>query len=100
MIAQIVSLQVVPGHRDEFLAAIRTQAETSFTKEPGCVQFDVVCDLEDDHHFTFYEMYVDEAAVEAHRATPHFPVWRAAMEKHVIASSRNVTLSQRIYHHP
>lgn len=36
MIALTVSLQVVPGHRDDFLAAIEENAERSFTDEPGC----------------------------------------------------------------
>ena len=41
MITLIVSLQVEPGHLDEFLAAIDQNAERSFTDEPGCLYFDV-----------------------------------------------------------
>ena len=35
MIALVVSLQVVPGRLEEFTAAIRENAERSFTDEPG-----------------------------------------------------------------
>ena len=42
MIALVVSLDVVPGRLEEFTAAIATNAERSFTDEPGCLYFDVV----------------------------------------------------------
>ncbi|GAB2893008.1 putative quinol monooxygenase [Streptomyces mayteni] len=99
MIALTVSLQVVPGHRDAFLAAIREQAERSFTDEPGCRYFDVVCDLADDHHFVFHELYADEAAVDAHRAAPHYPAWQEAVARHVVPGSRVNTLSRLLFHH-
>jgi quinol monooxygenase YgiN len=41
-------------------------------KEPGCVQYVVHQSVEDPLHFAFYESYVDRAALEAHRASPHF----------------------------
>ncbi|MFE7708088.1 putative quinol monooxygenase [Streptomyces sp. NPDC057486] len=99
MIALTVSLQVNPGCRDEFLAAVKENAERSFVDEPGCRYFDVVCDLSDDHHFVFHEIYDDEAAVEAHRAAPHFHDWRAAAAKCVVPGSQVNTLSRRLFHH-
>ncbi|MEU0589350.1 putative quinol monooxygenase [Streptomyces sp. NPDC006132] len=99
MIALTVSLQVVPGCRDDFLKAIEENAERSFTDEPGCRYFDVVCDLDDDHHFVFHEIYDDEAAVEAHRAAPHFKAWREAAAKYVVPGSQVNTLSRRLFHH-
>lgn len=98
MIALTVSLQVNPGCRDAFLAAIQENAERSFTDEPGCRSFDVVCDLADNHHFVFYEIYDDEAAVAAHRAAPHFRDWREAASKYVVAGSQVNTLSRRLFH--
>lgn len=99
MIALTVSLQVRPGCRDDFLAAIQAQAERSFADEPGCRYFDVVCDVSDDHHFVFHELYEDEAAVEAHRTTPHFAVWREAAAAYVVPGSQVNTLSRRLFHH-
>lgn len=99
MISLSVSLQVVPGHLDDFVEAIRTNAERSFTDEPGCLYFDVSQDLADDHHFTLYELYADEAAVDAHRSAPHFKVWREAVAEHVVPGSQVNTLASRLFHH-
>jgi quinol monooxygenase YgiN len=99
MISLTVSLQVVPGHLDDFVEAIRTNAERSFNDEPGCLYFDVSQDQADDHHFTLYELYADEAAVEAHRAAPHFKIWREAVGEHVVSGSQVNTLARRLFHH-
>ncbi len=99
MIALTVSLQVVPGHLDEFVEAIRTNAERSFTDEPGCLYFDVGQDVADDHHFTLYELYADESAIDAHRNQLHFKVWREAVAAHVVPGSQKNTLARRLFHH-
>jgi quinol monooxygenase YgiN len=100
MIALVVSLDVVPGMLEEFTAAIATNAERSFADEPGCLYFDVVQDLADDHHFVFYELYSDEDAVAAHRAAPHFAQWRAAADRCVLPGSQVNTLATQRFHHP
>ncbi len=46
------------------------QAESR--KEPGCLMYVVHRGLDDRSRFIVYEQYKDEAALEAHRATPHF----------------------------
>jgi quinol monooxygenase YgiN len=99
VLALVVSLQVEPGHRDAFLAAITEQAERSFTDEPGCLYFDVTVDTGDDHHFVFYELYANEAALEAHGAAPHFPVWRQAAAEHVVPGSQVNTIAEQLLHH-
>ena len=99
MIALVVNLDVVPGRLAEFTAAIATNAERSFTDEPGCLYFDVVQDLADDHHFAFYELYADEEAVAAHRAAPHFAQWRATADRCVVPGSQVNTLATQRFHH-
>ena len=99
MLALVVSLQVKPGHRDAFLAAITEQAKRSFTNEPGCRYFDVTVDTTDDHRFVFYELYADHAALDAHRAAPHFAVWRRAAAEHVVPGSQVNTLTEQLLHH-
>jgi quinol monooxygenase YgiN len=44
-------------------------------------------------------IYDDETAVDAHRAAPHFRVWRAAAAKYVVPGSQVNTLSRRLFHH-
>jgi quinol monooxygenase YgiN len=99
MIALVVSLQVKSGHRDAFLAAITENAERSITDEPGCRYFDVTVDTADDHHFVFYELYTDHAALDAHRAAPHFADWRRAAEEHVVPGSQVNTITELLVHH-
>lgn len=99
MIALNVSLHVIPERLDDFLAAIETNAERTFTDEPGCLYFDVAQDLADPHHFLFHEIYVDEAAVDAHRAAPHFAQWREAADRCVVPGSQVNTLAPVRFHH-
>jgi quinol monooxygenase YgiN len=100
MLALVVSLQVEPGHRDAFLAAITENAQRSSTDEPGCRYFDVTVDTADDHHFVFYELYADQAALDAHRAAPHFAAWRRAAGEHVVPGSQVNTITEQLLHHP
>jgi (4S)-4-hydroxy-5-phosphonooxypentane-2,3-dione isomerase len=72
MVVLHVTVQVKPEHVSEFLEIIRYDAEHSEKDEPGCLRFDVIQDRDDPNRFYYYEVYRDEAALEAHRQTPHF----------------------------
>lgn len=72
MVILHVTLQVKPEHVAEFLEIARYDAEHSEQDEPGCLRFDVIQDRDNSNRFYFYEVYRDQAALEAHRETPHF----------------------------
>jgi (4S)-4-hydroxy-5-phosphonooxypentane-2,3-dione isomerase len=76
MFVLVVSIRVKPGKDRQFLAAIEANAAASLRDEPGCRRFDVLRDNADPRHYLLYELYDDEAAFQAHRNMPHFPVWR------------------------
>jgi quinol monooxygenase YgiN len=78
MIAIWVKVRIKPEKRQEFLAAIEVDALGSEGDEPGCARFNVLQDVQDENLYYFYEVYKDEAAVLAHRAAPHYAVWKAA----------------------
>lgn len=99
MIALIVSLDVYPERLNEFLAAIEENAKSSFNDEAGCLYFDVTQDQKNPTHFIFYELYVDQAAIEAHRAAPHFAKWRQAADECVVKGSQLNTFCDQLYHH-
>ena len=80
MIALWVKVRVKPEGRERFLKAIEVDALGSEKDEPGCYRFNVLQDQEDQNVYYFYEVYRDEAALEAHRAAPHYAVWRAAAD--------------------
>ena len=73
-----VDVQVVPEHLEEFLEQTHRNAEAS-RLEPGVLRFDVVPDRADPRHVVLVEVYVDEDAPGAHKATAHYARWRDAV---------------------
>jgi (4S)-4-hydroxy-5-phosphonooxypentane-2,3-dione isomerase len=80
MLALWVKVRVKPEGRARFLQAIEADALGSERDEPGCIRFNVLKDQQDPNVYYFYEVYRDEAAVEAHRAAPHYAIWQAAAD--------------------
>ena len=80
MIAMWVKVRVKPDGKARFLKAIEVDALGSERDEPGCYRFNVLQDAKDANVYYFYEVYEDEAALEKHRAAPHYAVWRAAAD--------------------
>ena len=80
MLALWVKVRVKPEERGRFLKAIEVDAVGSEKDEPGCLRFNVLQDQRDQDVYYFFEVYRDEAALEAHRAAPHYAVWRAATD--------------------
>jgi (4S)-4-hydroxy-5-phosphonooxypentane-2,3-dione isomerase len=71
MIVLKVEMQVKPGMEEKCKEIIRHLHEHS-RKEPGCVQYVGHQSTEDPRKFMFYEVYKDEAALQAHRDSTHF----------------------------
>ena len=80
MLAMWVKVRIKPERRQDFLKAIEVDALGSERDEPGCVRFNVLQDAQDQNVYYFYEVYKDQAALEAHRGMPHYAVWRAAAD--------------------
>lgn len=78
MLALVVEFRIKAAHVDAFDAAIRSNARSSIDDEPGCRQFDVCRDPDDAALFLLYELYDDEAAIQAHLQSPHFLQMNAA----------------------
>jgi autoinducer 2-degrading protein len=85
MVILHVTVQVKPEHVSEFLDVVRYDAEHSEKDEPGCLRFDVIQDRDDTNRFYFYEVYRDEAALEAHRQTPHFKLYAEKVQPWLVA---------------
>ena len=54
-----------------------SHARTSVEREAGCHRFDVHQELRDPTLFFLYEVYTDEAALQAHRDLEHYKSFRA-----------------------
>jgi quinol monooxygenase YgiN len=59
------------GHEAEVANLFAKLTEES-RKEPGVVMFQVHRHKTEPRRFFIYEQYKDDAALEAHRSTPHF----------------------------
>jgi (4S)-4-hydroxy-5-phosphonooxypentane-2,3-dione isomerase len=70
--ALVVEFRIKPSYIEAFAIAISDNARLSRESEPGCRQFDVCRDPADASVFFLYELYDDEAAIQAHLGAPHF----------------------------
>lgn len=73
-VAMVVVIARYLAHRgsgDEVSRLLREHVRAT-RAEPGCVQFLVNRSEADPDRFLLYEQYLDEAAFEDHRRSPHF----------------------------
>ncbi len=67
-----VTFHIKPEYIVNFRTRILQQASDSLRLEEGCCQFDVLESESDPTMYFLYETYVDAAAFETHKTTPHF----------------------------
>ncbi len=75
MLVVFVYAKVHASSVDAFRDATLENARASL-KEAGVVRFDVIQALDDATRFVLVEVYRDEAAPAAHKATAHYERWR------------------------
>ncbi len=76
MLILAVHVTIKAGHEDEVLDSFR-KLEDATRREPGCIAYVVQRSRENKRHYLVYEQYTDEAALEAHRNSPHFKQYAA-----------------------
>lgn len=96
MFVIVAKIQIKPEFREPFLASMLDDARGSVEKEPGCLHFSVVQDLEDPNRICLFEVYRDRAAFEAHRQMPHYLRWRKTVGEWYAAPTE-VTEAQNLY---
>jgi (4S)-4-hydroxy-5-phosphonooxypentane-2,3-dione isomerase len=74
-----VDIAVTAAAVEAFLAVTEANA-TASRREPGILRFDVLADRAEPGHFVLVEVYREPEAVQAHRQTEHYQVWRDAVE--------------------
>ena len=72
MMTFIARMQVKPGKEAEFEDLARQLTEQVHAHEPGCKAYEFFRLPATERGYAVYESFVDEAAEEAHRDTPHF----------------------------
>jgi autoinducer 2-degrading protein len=76
---------------EAFIAATRANHEGS-VQEPGNRRFDVLQAPDDPTRFVLYEAYVSAEAAAAHKATPHYAVWRDSVAPMMAEPRRGVPM--------
>jgi (4S)-4-hydroxy-5-phosphonooxypentane-2,3-dione isomerase len=72
LIVLIARYYVTPGNTDKVLSELRRMKPLVQASEPGCALYQVSRSEENPDLVLLYEHYRDQAALEAHRETPHF----------------------------
>jgi quinol monooxygenase YgiN len=67
----IARYRAKPGSGDA-VAEVLARHIVATRAEQGCVAFDVARSIENPDEFVLYEKYLDDAAFEVHRESPHF----------------------------
>jgi quinol monooxygenase YgiN len=83
----IAFVSVKPGHEDGLVAAARP-CITASRAEPGVLSYDLWREVDGERRFVFDELYVDDAAVQAHMASDHFKAFGIAARD--LASARPI----------
>ncbi|MFY0690377.1 MAG: antibiotic biosynthesis monooxygenase [Paracoccaceae bacterium] len=80
MLAGFFAINVKPEHRQAFVDASIFEAQSVISEEAGVFEFHIMMDEADPNRFYFYEVFRDEAALEAHRKTEVFKTWWSSIE--------------------
>ncbi|HVZ25367.1 MAG TPA: putative quinol monooxygenase [Sediminibacterium sp.] len=64
---------------DRYKAFLKEQMETAVRVEPGVISYTVYADKSNPAVLTILERYADHAAYLAHRESPHFKKYKAAV---------------------
>jgi quinol monooxygenase YgiN len=72
----VATIRAAKGKGDALAALLAEQAAVVLREEPGCLVYRAHRSEQDPELFLFYEMYMDDAALEAHRQAPHLARYR------------------------
>ena len=74
--ALIAEFECKPDRVEDFIARTKVHAGLVKANEPGCELFHMTRPVEAGNWVILYEVYTDDAALEAHRQTPYMAEYR------------------------
>ncbi len=80
-ITVVATLRAAEGKADELAGVLTEQVGVIRKTEPGCLVYTLHRSVKDPRAFLFYEVYADQAAFDAHRASPHLAAYRKRREE-------------------
>ncbi|MCO5064948.1 MAG: antibiotic biosynthesis monooxygenase [Rhizobiaceae bacterium] len=101
-VAIIVEFETLEGAEPEFVRIMRDHAQRTLDDEEGCLRFDVFKPIDDDgapipNCVIVDELYVDQAAVEAHSLNPRMSALRLIIDP--LLKSRRKTIARSLAEH-
>lgn len=75
-VALIVTYKAAPGRKDDLIAGVTRHARGTLEDDEGCVRFDVLEPRGGVGDVMLYELYRDQAALDAHTASERLKLWR------------------------
>jgi len=90
-VVNLVELVVIPAELPKFLEIAKENAATVI-KEPGVRAFNILQLASNPNHVVFYEVYENQAALTAHRASDHFKAYQASIAR-LVADGNARTLT-------
>ena len=75
-----------PGGREPFLTAVQPMVSATLD-EAGCHEYAFTPDPNDDNRILLYELWEDQAALDAHFESAHMATWQDSPARRGIASA-------------
>lgn len=97
MISLVIIVETAEGKAEQFLKYITEEAADVIAHEPGCKQFLVSRSKENAGVFTLAEFYDDEAALDAHRLTPHFILFQERVKEHGLIAKKTPVMGEVVF---
>ena len=66
--------KILPEHIDDYITNMRVCAEAT-NKEPGCIRYEVLQDVDDPSIMLLVQVFEDESAYQVHQDAEHHRVW-------------------------
>lgn len=77
---RVAELEIDSAQLEAFKTIVKEEMSDSVRLEPGVLAIYAVAERDNPSKLRFFELYVDEAAYNAHRKSPHFIKYVAATQ--------------------
>ena len=96
MITLLARFEMTKGKELQAMAAFQTMAKAMKDNEPGCLMFAVTRGQVNAQEVYLYEIYKDQASLDAHRKTDHLQTFRKASEECLDRGAFNVEILDEV----
>jgi len=83
LFVRLVKIEIAPDVLTEYTELLNQQMNTAVKIEEGVLEYRVVNEKENPHHFTLIEIYRDYDSYLYHIKTPHFLKYKTATQEMV-----------------